>query len=225
MHWIPSVLSSVSIHAPTKGATKRKESRDGETDSFNPRSHEGSDCNTQVNYARGVCFNPRSHEGSDLLLSMRSDPSLSFNPRSHEGSDRHHHSRLHVRHSFNPRSHEGSDHAAYESDGYSDGVSIHAPTKGATAMHWIPSVLSSVSIHAPTKGATKRKESRDGETDSFNPRSHEGSDCNTQVNYARGVCFNPRSHEGSDGCVINGQRHLRVSIHAPTKGATSDLCG
>ncbi len=34
--------------------------------------------------------------------------------------------------------------------------------------------------------------------------------------------FNPRSREGSDGAeIINGQRLIKISIHAPAKGATS----
>ena len=34
-------------------------------------------------------------------------------------------------------------------------------------------------------------------------------------------CFNPRSHEGSDVISLNGTFNSYVSIHAPTKGATT----
>ena len=80
--------------------------------------------------------------------------------------------------------------------------------------------------------------------ESFNPRSHEGSDfvksgmyceiaevsihaptkgatsrCN--LRHITDRCFNPRSHEGSDrvGDALD-LMEFDVSIHAPTKGAT-----
>ena len=36
-------LFTISIHAPTKGATKCYQENGGEDADFNPRSHEGSD--------------------------------------------------------------------------------------------------------------------------------------------------------------------------------------
>ena len=57
---------SVSIHAPTKGATLKASHR-AESDG---------------------CFNPRSHEGSDGFIKSFTIANLSFNPRSHEGSDK-----------------------------------------------------------------------------------------------------------------------------------------
>ena len=40
------------------------------------------------------------------------------------------------------------------------------------------------------------------------------------ISGATDICFNPRSHEGSDETSRIHGRRLRVSIHAPTKGAT-----
>ena len=54
---------------------------------------------------------------------------------------------------FNPRSHEGSDETG-TSGIYHVGVSIHAPTKGATDKDRKEVLGYQVSIHAPTKGAT-----------------------------------------------------------------------
>ena len=76
----------------------------------------------------------------------------------------------------------------------------------------------------------------------FNPRSHEGSDRRRlrsllrpvefqstlprgeRRNFCRSVCqkgdFNPRSHEGSDTILLLYQAGHRISIHAPTRGAT-----
>ena len=59
---------------------------------------------------RSINFNPRSHEGSDPVYVTEFNAALDFNPRSHEGSDVPHHKikRYHI-------------------------ISIHAPTRGATA--------------------------------------------------------------------------------------------
>ena len=77
----------------------------------------------------------------------------------------------------------------------------------------------------------------------FNPRSHERSDCKGWKNWERMTYFNPRSHERSDqkpeqtendGFIFQSTlpreerqvRNLwksmciRISIHAPTRGAT-----
>ena len=55
-----------------------------------------------------------------------------------------------------------------------------------------------VSIHAPTKGATPERNDDRAVKDSFNPRSH----------------------EGSDPIAVPAVPATAVSIHAPTKGAT-----
>ena len=79
-------------------------------------------------------------------------------------------------------------------------ISIHAPTRGATA-GWNACVDKMIiSIHAPTRGATE----------------------DTARLYLTGVNFNPRSHKGSDRhdgsfCCFAG-----ISIHAPTRGATPE---
>ena len=123
---------------------------------------------------------------------------------------------------FNPRSHKGSDTHLRET-WTKEMISIHAPTRGAT-----PSSISccSKSIH-------------------FNPRSHKGSDAYTRFKSSESGDFNPRSHKGSDrntfllarvvkrfqSTLPQGERRLftkpyaiqiRISIHAPTRGATSD---
>ena len=77
------------------------------------------------------CFNPRTHTGCDPRTAR--DPSSPA--------------------SFNPRTHTGCDHDPFskEDEFY---VSIHAPTRGATAgsVRRIRKII--VSIHAPTRGAT-----------------------------------------------------------------------
>ena len=56
----------ISIHTPTKGATKEGMSGSLLIGNFNPHSHEGSD--SKLHYILGriyAHFNPHSHEGSD----------------------------------------------------------------------------------------------------------------------------------------------------------------
>ena len=55
-------------------------------------------------------------------------------------------------------------------------ISIHAPTKGATAMVTLDHIAKEISIHAPTKGATATVHPYRQICKNFNPRSHEGSD-------------------------------------------------
>ena len=57
---------------------------------------------------------------------------------------------------FNPRTHEGCDAKIPRPEDYSL-VSIHAPTRGATACTLFCSCFTCVSIHAPTRGATKKR--------------------------------------------------------------------
>ena len=56
----------------------------------------------------------------------------------------------------------------------------------------------------------------------FNPRTHEGCDVCLSAHIADGNCFNPRTHEGCDRTTHSPCLPApSVSIHAPTKGATS----
>ena len=100
-----------------------------------------------------------------------------------------------------------------------------------------------VSIHAPTRGATQYGNVVSKYFSGFNPRTHTGCDVSRldlltsarrfQSTHPHGVrptysvlrlrfaCFNPRTHTGCDRseriiCVSG-----KVSIHAPTRGATN----
>ena len=121
-------------------------------------------------------------------------------------------------------------------------VSIHAPAKGATL--FTPATISGfcVSIHAPAKGATpflavgrisvrfqstlprrERRERHAGKRKNkhgFNPRSREGNDPGFLLIPLGSVRFNPRSREGNDEFNENVVKVKKVSIHAPAKGTT-----
>ncbi len=60
---------------------------------------------------------------------------------------------------------------------WTDVVSIHAPTRGATYTDIdLVGKFIYVSIHAPTRGATGASTSDTSATESFNPRTHTGCD-------------------------------------------------
>ena len=60
----------------------------------------------------------------------------------------------------------------------------------------------------------------------FSPRSHERSDCYSNISLTFSSYFNPRSHERSDGQSGHVyQKNHQISIHAPTRGATRPATG
>ena len=72
---------------------------------------------------------------------------------------------------------------------YVECISIHAPTRGATVMLLLQSYLLGISIHAPTRGATLSSDISTSLLEYFNPRSHEGSDCDTSKKSERSGKF------------------------------------
>ena len=141
--------------------------------------------------------------------------------------------------SFNPRTHMGCD-LALQRVGVDATVSIHAPTWGATPSRRQTSERQAVSIHAPTWGATRQRSRPKHYLKfqsthphgvrhlfglvqrpyrCFNPRTHMGCDFPFQL-FRLTMGFNPRTHMGCD--IVGGAKcyRCRVSIHAPTWGAT-----
>ena len=80
-----------------------------------------------------------------------------------------------------------------------------------------------ISIHAPVKGATPARHSVCRRISNFNPRSREGSDSAVLDQLGGDRHFNPRSREGSDRKVVSVVQTVRISIHAPVKGATAKI--
>ena len=54
----------------------------------------------------------------------------------------------------------------------------------------------------------------------FNPRTHTGCDSRQIPDDCPVLCFNPRTHTGCDKRPLGQGRGAKVSIHAPTRGAT-----
>ena len=57
----------------------------------------------------------------------------------------------------------------------------------------------------------------------FNPRTHTGCDPLRSFTCKAASGFNPRTHTGCDILGYDGSRNCKVSIHAPTRGATNLL--
>ena len=104
-------------------------------------------------------------------------------------------------------------------------VSIHAPTWGATIVSDVARNMSKVSIHAPTWGATCTTSTciflmpcR------FNPRAHVGRDQKiSQISKFLSVFQSTRPRGARLANLIETINNYKVSIHAPTWGATFDI--
>ena len=124
-------LSSVSIHAPTQGATKIGAPQIQNWQSFNPRTHTGCDLYNTICSIISSSFNPRTHTGCDQTFTL---PPLSASFQSTHP----HRVRPFIVilfcpcFGFNPRTHTGCD-ALDASELSKFLVSIHAPTQGATS--------------------------------------------------------------------------------------------
>ena len=100
------------------------------------------------------------------------------------------------------------------------GVSIHAPTRGATAGAYRCRRGGWVSIHAPTRGATSPTQHRNTGEYTFQSTRPHGARHRRQHDTPPQHRFNPRAHTGRDDIEGPCYDKRRVSIHAPTRGAT-----
>ena len=104
----------ISIHAPTKGATLQRRTTPGEDWISNPRSHEGSYVLVFCHVVRQLCISIHAPtKGATKAVWDVFIYKKNFNPRSHEGSDRFCGIENLCVTDFNPRSHEGSDFRAF----------------------------------------------------------------------------------------------------------------
>ena len=76
-------------------------------------------------------------------------------------------------------------------------ISIHAPTRGATANAYETINRNRISIHAPTRGATQIDRCIDVNL-IFQSTLPRGERPGVATSVSSAVDFNPRSHEGSD---------------------------
>ena len=210
---------SVSIHAPTRGATARLAAKTTCCASFNPRAHAGRDTSIQTRVRRGTFQSTRPRGARPVTPQCNvSSASVSIHAPT-RGATRH--------------------LPEIRAPGR---VSIHAPTRGATVTQPLAAGFRVVSIHAPTRGATSaaglvcmfpafqstrprgarpRGTSAHGQGQAFqstrprgarrcarhkhrpwpcrfNPRAHAGRDCIRMSSRTADAGFNPRAHAGRD---------------------------
>ena len=101
-------------------------------------------------------------------------------------------------------------------------ISIHAPARGGDAAYQLKIDALEISIHAPARGGDTSAADRSFTSRNFNPRPREGGRPPWRSSGpSRAHNFNPRPREGGDidkpPCYV----WVRISIHAPARGATS----
>ena len=83
--------------------------------------------------------------------------------------------------------------------------------------------LEGVSIHAPGRGATLTHPTSTSSRPGFNSRTREGCDISQAVAVHPSPSFNSRTREGCDRVhQLTAMNRAKVSIHAPGRGATVD---
>ena len=213
------VIMLVSIHAPTQGATNLEFACTYPARRFNPRTHTGCDPITLYARLAVVKFQSTHPHGVRQRLASTTKFLLSFNPRTHTGCD-----------------------IEWSSVVISVLVSIHAPTRGATATttdtkperkfqsthpHGVRLIVRvirqrnlQVSIHAPTRGATSPSWLNCLRQRFQSTHPHGVRLC--QPGASQGVRL-VSIHAPTRGATFvkdSGQCVVDVSIHAPTRGAT-----
>ena len=123
---------------------------------------------------------------------------LGFNPRAHAGRDGGKLHPLFHGHCFNPRAHAGRD---------AHGSAI------MDIQQWFQSTR--------PRGARRMWFVRAEGESKFQSTRPRGARLRRDILLDVGHCFNPRAHAGRDSAGATGHYRLLVSIHAPTRGATT----
>ena len=246
MTLIARKIVMISIHAPTRGATILQTSSRRSSRYFNPRSYKRSDAHCSKSSCWRIYFNPRSYKRSDVRKQGCIWKDKNFNPRSYKRSDVHFLCDSHVNHVISIHAPTRGATMQRTSKRRDISISIHAPTRGATrckslfhvleqfqstllqeerpSFSVFPAARSFISIHAPTRGATgDRKDQCFHKTD-FNPRSYKRSDGSASASLPVAYIFQSTLLQEERRHVVDVRNIiLKISIHAPTRGATSCL--
>ena len=187
------------------------------------------------------CFDPRPREGGDGPPWCRPGRARGFDPRPREGGDRTSDSSPGRPACFDPRPREGGDPEAGVGD-HDEGVSIHAPARGATMIGATLPIVSAFRSTPPRGGRQERCRAGHGPSKfrSTPPRGGRRGGAAGRDNAAgfrstpprggrrRGLLRRPSVHRvsihaparGATGSRSPSVGSLRVSIHAPARGAT-----
>ena len=160
--WLSQPLQTISIHAPTWGATF------------------GAWCDVFFAY-KFQSTHPRGVRRHCLAFSASTDY-------------------------FNPRTHVGCDNLGCL-DRLPAGISIHAPTWGATIWDALTDYQREFQSTHP-RGVRHGDRARLGRSLDFNPRTHVGCDIRKKDITPRTKYFNPRTHVGCDKNVIKMIGHF-----------------
>ena len=169
--------------------------------SFNPRTHTG--CDLMVLLPMILCswFQSTHPHGVRPLLCPNMTVSVLFQSTHPHGVRRCLSALCERASSFNPRTHTGCDICAVKHKVIHN-VSIHAPTRGATLQIY------------PKKVCRKR----------FNPRTHTGCDLQAEgMGYDNKQFQSTHPHGVRPAYQVGLRYQQHVSIHAPTRGATTPL--
>ena len=235
------LYNNISIHAPTRGATYR---RDGEKENRYISIHAPTRGATFAfkrlnNFSlisihaptRGATdlvsrdyrnseFQSTLPQGERLTKRLLNKISLYFNPRSHKGSDRAPLSSLAYPNISIHAPTRGAT-GIYSKNKSLLNISIHAPTRGATCIDFLMLIVFlAISIHAPTRGATQIQNFCTAHSTISIHAPTRGATILSHFVNGRSSDFNPRSHKGSDIKYRRRNMEFKISIHAPTRGAT-----
>ena len=189
----------VSIHAPTRGATR----------SCTPRA------------AKRRSFNPRAHAGRDASTCCVSEPPMPFQSTRPRGARRSRSSMILPAEPFQSTRPRGARRAQARHRGLQRIVSIHAPTRGATVAEVGDGAAGAVSIHAPTRGATADAAPTLPCVAWFQSTRPRGArQVGRKADHARLVVSIHAPTRGATHRLRVLPARLCVSIHAPTRGAT-----
>ena len=153
-------ICKVSIHAPTRGATGCSSIFHRTLFCFNPRTHEGCDLYFVISTLRFTCFNPRTHEGCDLPSRAALAAPTMFQ-------------------STHPRGVRLTYLIILSSKILFQSTHPRGVRLAAVVCH---KLIKGVSIHAPTRGATHALDLHPIGSSRFNPRTHEGCDTSSSSN-------------------------------------------
>ena len=235
-------LHSISIHAPTRGATGAGRVQTCSRLDFNPRAHEGRDaiC-AYLGVQPGISIHAPTRGATSSSRKSKVQQKISIHaptrgataddvaivgmvrfqstrPRGarHQTADSATPPTLFQ--STRPR---GARRAGVEDD-WGFGIFQSTRPRGARLLAWTERArLAVISIHAPTRGATGNRPGYSPRGRHFNPRAHEGRDARLVMRMAQIKDFNPRAHEGRDSrtALISGNP-LVQTLHIPRRFRT-----
>jgi len=211
-------VTTVSIHAPARGATGEAEIDNlvREFQSTHPHGVRPTIFKYNIWIIRFQSTHPHGVRHIILPLWRRC---CRFNPRTRTGCDFPFFFAVVNNQSFNPRTRTGCDQAAIE-DYLAALISIHAPARGATVKrndYQIPRGFQSTHPHGVRRSFSLVCKIIQN---CFNPRTRTGCDLCRKHSLKLEQCFNPRTRTGCDYVHREHCNPPAVSIHAPARGAT-----